>query len=80
MLNRAPKFTDLSGKSRVKRMSESLEIDIEVLIPDGGKAVTESSDNGTPLAETAAKNPMRKEINKLAVSVHKLNLSVAQGA
>ncbi|MEM6619095.1 MAG: AAA family ATPase, partial [Pseudomonadota bacterium] len=27
ILNRAPKFTDLSGKSRVKRMAESLEIE-----------------------------------------------------
>jgi hypothetical protein len=30
VLNRAPKFTDLSAKSRVKRMAESLDIDIEV--------------------------------------------------
>ena len=27
VLNRAPKFTDLSGKSRVKRLAESLDID-----------------------------------------------------
>jgi len=79
VLNRAPKFTDLNGKSRVKRMAESLDIDIEVLIPDGGKQVMEAGDNGSPLAESAAKNPMRKEITKLAVSVHELNLSVAQG-
>ncbi len=36
VLNRAPKFTDLSAKSRVKRMAESLDIDIEVQLPDGG--------------------------------------------
>ncbi len=79
VMNRAPKFTDMNGKSRVKRMSESLDIDIEVMIPDGGKQVMEAGDNGSPLAEIAPKNPMRKEINKLAVSVHELNLSVAQG-
>jgi len=79
VLNRSPKFTDLSGKSRVKRMAESLDITIEVMVPDGGKAVTDASDHGTPLAEIAAKNPMRKEILKLATSVHELNLSVAQG-
>lgn len=79
VLNRSPKFTDLNGKSRVKRMAESLEIDIEVMIPDGGKAVMESGDNGAPLATSAAKNPTRKEITKLAVSIHERNLSVAQG-
>jgi len=79
VMNRAPKFTDMNGKSRVKRMAESLDITIEVLIPDGGKQVMESGDNGKPLAEMVPKNPVRKEINKLAVSIHELNLSVAQG-
>ena len=37
VLNRAPKFTDLSAKSRVKRMAESLDIAIEVQLPDGGE-------------------------------------------
>ncbi|GAA0291736.1 AAA family ATPase [Rhodovulum strictum] len=36
-MNRAPKFTDLSGKSRVKRMAESLDIDIEIHLPEGGQ-------------------------------------------
>lgn len=77
ILNRSPKFTDMSGKSRVKRMAESLEIDIEVMMPDGGKQVMEACDNGQPIGQTAAKNPLRKEIHKLAVSIHELNLSVA---
>lgn len=80
VLNRSPKFTDMNGKSRVKRMAESLDIDIEVMMPDGGKAIMEANDHGLPLAETAAKNPLRKEILKLATSVHQLNLSVAEGA
>ncbi len=78
VLNRAPKFTDLSGKSRVKRMAESLDIKIEVLLPDGGKPVMEANDQGLPLANAAAKNPYRKEVRKLATSVHELNLSVAE--
>ena len=78
VMNRAPKFTDLTGKSRVKRMAESLDISIEVMMPDGGKPVTEANDQGLPLAESAAKNPLRKEIRKLAASVHELNLSVAE--
>ena len=47
---------------------------------NGGKAVMEACDHGLPLAENAAKNPLRKEILKLATSVHELNLSVAEGA
>jgi pilus assembly protein CpaE len=73
VLNRAPKFTDLSGKSRVKRMAESLDIDIEVHLPDGGAQVTQANDHGLPLAESNAKNPMRKEIQKLAKSLYDLN-------
>lgn len=69
-LNRAPKFTDLNGKSRVKRMAESLEISIEVQLPDGGRVVTQAGDHGSPLATAAAKNPLRKEIAKLAASLH----------
>ena len=80
VLNRAPGFTDLSGKSRVKRMAESLDIQIEVYMPDGGKQVVQANDQGLPLAEMAAKNPLRKEIHKLAVSVHELNKSVSAGA
>lgn len=80
VLNRAPGQFDLTGKSRVKRMAESLDIDIEVLMPDGGKQVTQSNDHGLPLAESAAKNPLRKEIQKLARSVHEVNQSVASKA
>jgi pilus assembly protein CpaE len=73
VLNRAPRFTDLSGKSRVKRLAESLDITIELQLSDGGRQVTQSNDHGLPLAETAAKNPLRKEISKLAKSLYDLN-------
>jgi pilus assembly protein CpaE len=73
ILNRAPGFTDLNGKSRVKRLSESLGIAIDVLMPDGGKPVMQSADHGTPMAASAPKNPLRKEILKLAKSVHEVN-------
>ena len=71
-LNRAPKFTDISGKGRVKRMAESLGISIDLLLSDGGRAVTQANDGGTPLALAAAKNPLRKDIAKLAQSLHAL--------
>jgi pilus assembly protein CpaE len=78
VLNRAPGFTDLSGKSRVKRMAESLDIDLDVQLPDGGKQVLHACDHGLPMAETAKKNPLRKEILKLAKSIY--DLSKAQAA
>lgn len=73
VLNRAPKFTDLSAKARVKRMAESLDIDIEVQLPDGGEQVTQANDHGLPIAESAAKNPLRKELQKLAKSLYDIN-------
>ena len=76
VLNRAPRFTDLGAKSRVKRMAESLDIAIEVQLPDGGNQVTQANDHGLPLSESAAKNPLRKEIQKLAKSLFELNKSV----
>lgn len=79
-LNRAPKFTDLSGKSRVKRMGESLGISIDLQLPDGGKPVTQSCDHGLPLALSNAKNPLRKEIAKLARSIHELGENEADAA
>ncbi len=79
VLNRAPKFTDLSAKSRVKRMSESLDIRLEVQIPDGGAQVTQANDHGHPLAASAPKNPVRKEIQKLAKSLFDLNRAVETG-
>ena len=79
ILNRAPRFTDLSAKSRVKRMAESLEIAIELQLPDGGAQVTQANDHGIPLSENAAKNPLRKEIQKLAKSIFDLNKAVETG-
>jgi len=77
VLNRAPGFTDLNGKSRVKRMAESLGIAIEVMLPDGGRAVAQNGDHGIPMAEGIPKNPLRKEIAKLAKSVHDVNTAEA---
>ena len=79
VLNRAPKFTDLSAKSRVKRMAESLDITIEVQLPDGGAQVTQANDHGLPLSESAAKNVLRREIQKLAKSLFELNKAVESG-
>ncbi|WP_257883627.1 AAA family ATPase [Roseobacter insulae] len=80
VMNRAPKFTDLNGKSRVKRMAESLGISIDVHMPDGGKPITQGADHGLPLAISAPKNPLRREIAKLANSIHELNTNDVKAA
>jgi pilus assembly protein CpaE len=80
VLNRAPKFTDLGAKSRVKRMAESLNISIDLQLPDGGKQITQANDHGIPLANTAAKSPLRREIAKLASSIHDLKVEEAEAA
>ena len=80
VLNRAPKFTDLNGKTRVKRLSDSLDISIELQLPDGSKQIMQAGDHGTPLAVAAAKNPLRKEIAKLAASLHELGQADVKAA
>lgn len=77
-LNRAPSFTNLQGRSRLKRMAESLDIKIELQLPDGQRPVMQACDHGQPLAQTAAKNPLRKEIAKLAASLHELIAAEAE--
>ncbi|MFK7746168.1 MAG: CpaE family protein [Roseobacter sp.] len=80
VMNRAPKFTDLSGKSRIKRMAESLSISIDLQLPDGGKPITQGADHGLPLALSAPKNPLRREIQKLSKSILELDTDDVQAA
>ena len=61
-------------------MADSLSISIDVLLPDGGSPVQQASDHGLPLALSAAKNPLRKEIAKLARSIHDLNTDDVKAA
>lgn len=76
-LNRAPGFTDLAAKARVKRMAESLDISIELQMPDGGAPISHANDQGLPLAVTAPKNALRREVQKLAKSLFDLNTAAA---
>lgn len=76
VLNRAPGFTDLNGKARIKRMAESLGIALDVQLPDGGKVIAQSADYGAPLAQSNPKSPLRKEILKLAKSLHDVNATM----
>jgi pilus assembly protein CpaE len=79
-LNRAPRFTDLNGKARVKRMAESLGISIELHLSDGGRQVAQAGDHGTPLARSAPKNPLRRDVAKLAQSLFDLGRDTTEAA
>ena len=74
VMSRAPRFTDLSGRTRMKRMAESLDINIGETLSDGGPQLTEANEEGQPLSETAAKNQVRKEIARLAKQLIDLSL------
>lgn len=76
IINRAPKRTDLNGRSRIKRMSDSLNVEFRWLLPDGGKQVVAACDQGATLASSAARNPLRKEIRKIAVHLTELSTSL----
>lgn len=80
VLNRAPKFTDLQGRSRVKRMAESLGIALDLRLPDGGHAVGQACDHGSPLAKAAPRNPLRKEIARLAQDLRAIGATDAEAA
>ena len=80
VLNRAPKFTDLAGRSRIKRMAESLDIKLDLQMPDGGRPVIQACDQGQPVERAAAKNALRREIAKLAAQIHDRNTTDAEAA
>lgn len=66
IVNRAPKFTDLNGRARLKRIGESLGLNLNILLSDGAKQVGQSAEQGEPLAKYAPKNALRKELAKFA--------------
>ena len=80
VLNRAPGLTDLSGKARVKRVSESLGIDFTHSLPEGGKQVINACDQGVPLATAAKSNPLRKEIARIAKTIVEADETSAKAA
>jgi pilus assembly protein CpaE len=50
-------------------MAESLGVEFRIMLPDGGTSVVNACDQGSPLAEQAKSNALRKEIKRVAASV-----------
>jgi pilus assembly protein CpaE len=80
VLNKAPGGMDMTGKGRIKKLAESLGVQIKTHLPDGGKQVQQAGDNGQALADSAKKNPLRKEIAKLAKGLHEAMVSDAKAS
>ena len=78
IMNRTPKGTDIAGRSRVKKMADSLDVEFRWYLPDGGKQVPSSCDHGSPLGLTAKKNVLRKEIHKIAATMAELAKDTAE--
>ncbi len=79
IMNRAPGFTDMGGKARIKRMAESLGIEYSIMLPEGGRQVPQACDHGSPLEVNARSNPLRKEIRRVARSIAE-SVAAAQAA
>lgn len=70
VLNRAPRRTELTARSRMQSMAQSLGISFEVQLPNGSGAVAQAADQGEFLAKAAPKSPYRKAIQALAKEIH----------
>lgn len=79
LLNRGPGKMDVTGKARVEKMAESLDIKFHAVLPDGGKQVTEINDQAAPLSTLAPRNALAKEIQKLAASLIEARSAITSG-
>ncbi|SDY58820.1 pilus assembly protein CpaE [Jannaschia faecimaris] len=80
VLNRGPGKMDMTGKARVKKMAEGLDVKFHAVLPDGGKQVTEINDQAAPLSTMAPRNALAKEIQKLAGSLLEAREAINTGA
>lgn len=80
LLNRGPGKMDVTGRARVEKMAESLDVKFHAVLPDGGKQVTEVNDQAAPLSTMAPRNALAKEIQKFAASLIEARNAIASGA
>lgn len=80
ILNKAPGKSDLSARGRVEKMADTLEVRFEAVLPDGGKAVTDTNDQAVMMAQGMARTPIRREIAGLAERLSAVGGAQAMGA
>ena len=76
LLNRAPGRMDLSGRGRIDKMAASIGVPFHAVFPDGGQQVTEANDAAAPLAVLAPRNPLTREVRKLASGLQEARLAI----
>lgn len=79
VLNRGPGKMDLTGKARVDKMADSLDVKFHAVLPEGGKQVTEINDQAAPLSTLAPRNALAKEIQKLAANLLEAREAITAG-
>jgi pilus assembly protein CpaE len=70
LLNRAPGKLDMTGRGRIDKFADSLDVKFHSILADGGKQVTEVNDQAGPLKELAASNAFTKDVSKLTKELH----------
>lgn len=80
VLNRGPGKIDMSGRARVDKMADSLDVKFHAVLPDGGRQITEVNDQAVPLGALAPRNALTKEIQKLATSLLDARAAITSGA
>ncbi|MEM7488679.1 MAG: pilus assembly protein CpaE, partial [Pseudomonadota bacterium] len=79
ILNRAPGKMDLTGRSRIEKMSESLDVKFQAVLPDGGRQVTDSNDLAHMLRDSMPRAPLTKEIAKFAQEIAEARTRIEAG-
>ncbi|MEM8823275.1 MAG: AAA family ATPase [Pseudomonadota bacterium] len=79
ILNRAPGKMDMTGRSRIDKMADSLDIKFHTVLPDGGRQVTDTNDQAQMLRDGMPKAPLTKEIAKFAAEIEDARTRIEAG-
>ncbi|MEM7643287.1 MAG: AAA family ATPase [Pseudomonadota bacterium] len=79
ILNRAPGKMDMTGRSRIDKMADSLDIKFRAVFPDGGRPVTDANDQALTLRESLPRAPLTKEVNKFAQDINDARTRIEAG-
>ncbi|MEM8848425.1 MAG: AAA family ATPase [Pseudomonadota bacterium] len=79
ILNKAPGKMDMTGRSRVDKMADSLDIKFRAVFPDGGRPVTDANDQALTLRESLPRAPLTKEVTKFAQDINDARTRIEAG-
>ncbi|MEM7710301.1 MAG: AAA family ATPase [Pseudomonadota bacterium] len=79
VLNRAPGKMDMTGRSRIEKMADSLDVTFHAVLPDGGRPVTDANDQAQTLRDGLPRAPLTKEIAKMAKDIDAARTRIEAG-